>query len=695
MKFNARLRILSLIFFFVAAAFLSGCGPSTSSATALISTAGGTPQSATVSTAFPQPLQAAVTTNDGNATPLTGLAVTFTVVTTTTGGGTFLVNGAPAATDTETTDSNGVATSQVFTASVTPGGPYTVTATVAGEAAPATFSLTNSPWSYSFYLSGLEVQNQQGNGPNFYALAGAVQVDGNGNVLAGEQDYNDAAGLLSPQPGGDTISAGALTVDPTTGQGTLSLLTSNAALGGGTGTETLGVQFVNVNHALIVQFDGSATSSGSLDLQTSQSTQLPSGMGYSFTLSGVDPTYYPVVYGGVFSIGALSTNNAPLQGFYDENDAGYVTLKTAFSGTISAPDNFGRGTITGTNLGGRTYTALNYYVVAPEAIRIVDVDAGADNNGDSAVGSAFGQGINPNTNLPNTFNSAALGSSVFGIEATPWLGYSYAAAGQFATTPGGGSGASVGALAGMADDDEEGSVIDAVSISGNYSVALNGYGSLSILGGDLGDVSALGIYLTDPSLNLLDPNNTASGLGGGLVADLDTSLIGAGVLLPQTDVAASDFTGNYAFGAQDYNDLNPASGGVWGDAGWEFDFVGQGSITNLAFGGAIGLVSDPFGDLATPGSEYTAVGFSGTGTETTPGRYTIPLTVAVPDVSSVALNVVIYQASAGQLFWVDEDSLDLFLGSLQQQGSLAGLPQAPAQPSIERAAAKSRLRQAK
>src|ERR1019366_2472908 len=106
-----------------------------------------------------------------------------------------------------------------------------------------------------------------------------------------------STGVTSPEPSGDTITGGTLTVDGT-GQGTLTLITDNAALGV-SGTETLGVQFVNTNHALIVQFDGSATSSGSMDLQTLPSTL--SG-GYAFTLSGVDTSYNSVVAGGVFSI---------------------------------------------------------------------------------------------------------------------------------------------------------------------------------------------------------------------------------------------------------------------------------------------------------------------------------------------------------------------------------------------------------
>jgi hypothetical protein len=45
------------------------------------------------------------------------------------------------------TNASGVATSPAFTANAIAGGPYTVSATVAGAAAPATFLLTNTPGS--------------------------------------------------------------------------------------------------------------------------------------------------------------------------------------------------------------------------------------------------------------------------------------------------------------------------------------------------------------------------------------------------------------------------------------------------------------------------------------------------------------------------------------------------------------------
>jgi hypothetical protein len=102
-----------------------------------ITVTSGSGQSATVSTAFANPLVATVTDVDGN--PVSGASVTFTAPALAPSG-TF-ANGTN--TETDITDANGNATSSTFTADATVGGPYLVTATVTGVATPATFSLTN------------------------------------------------------------------------------------------------------------------------------------------------------------------------------------------------------------------------------------------------------------------------------------------------------------------------------------------------------------------------------------------------------------------------------------------------------------------------------------------------------------------------------------------------------------------------
>src|SRR5215469_8430303 len=313
---------------------LTGCGGSSSSTapsptptptSVAIKANNGASQSAAGGKPFPAPFSVTVSEN---GIQVSGEKVTFTAPLSGASG-TF-ANGT--ATDTEITDPQGVATSSAFTANMT-GGTYSVTAMVNQAPSPASFSLTNVPTtSYSFYLSGQETYSY-----SFYALAGSIAIDGSGNVLGGEQDYNDGGyGLASPEPGGDSITGGTLTFPASSppGQGILTLNTNNMNLGlNADGVEVFGVQFVNSNHALIMQFDGFDTSSGSLDLQTLPSTL--SG-GYAFAVSGFDSSSTPVDFGGVLSVNGAAISN----GVLDINDSQNTGIQTGvtFTGTVGAAD---------------------------------------------------------------------------------------------------------------------------------------------------------------------------------------------------------------------------------------------------------------------------------------------------------------------------------------------------------------------
>ena len=622
---------------------------------ATITATSGSGQSTIVKTAFANPLVATVKDSGGNL--VSGATVTFTAPGSGASG-TF-ANGT--ATDTETTIS-GVATSTTFTANATTG-TYNVSASVSGVATPATFSLTNKPvpgTNYVFYLSGLEAPNaNNGSVLNYYALAGVVTINANGVVVTGEEDYNDGNGITQT---GVSITGGTLTVNATTGQGTLQLIT-NSSFVGVSGTETLGVQFANTNHALIIQFDGSATSSGSMDTQTA--TSIAAGS-FAFTLAGVDTNNTPVGYGGIFSVSGADA----ITGTADVNDAGAVTTDSAFSGSMGAADSFGRGQMDAVSINGTALTLI-YYTVGSEVIRIIDVDVitGNTGSGGAAIGSALGQGASA-----GSFSATLTTPFVFGVEQVDSFGgYLYAAAGMFSPTSG------TTNITGVGDLDEEGTLLTASPITGSYTLGNTGYGSLAVASG-LSGIATLGMYLTDPALNLLDPNNTTGG-GGALLLDLDTSLYagGAGVMIPQTDTAAAKFKGAYVFGGQVYNDVStvPTTG-----PGNEFDFVGEGMVSSLALT-AGGLVNDPFGFFATTGEKYSAVPLSGTAVadanESTTGRYTMASLAVNPTGTAKNFTVAIYQANGGQLFWLNNDdttTYSLFLGTLQQQGSLAGIPAA-------------------
>jgi hypothetical protein len=674
----------------------NGGGNSTPPPVEAITVTSGSAQSAVINTQFINPLVATVATG---ATPNAGVVVTFTAPATGASG-TF---NSGSATATATTDANGVAMSPAFTANGTAGGPYTVTAAAAGVTTPANFSLTNTTTEvasskFSFYLTGLDsdtVSKTLGEGPNFYALAGSVAIDANGNVLGGEQDYNDGNGATSPQPSGDTIMGGTLVEDPATGQGTLTLITNNTMLGA-SGTETLGVQFVNASHALLIQFDGSATSSGSLDLQTltfpasgaqicTRNCGLPGSTvalsgNYSFALTGVDTSYLAVAMGGVFAVNGTSLTD----GIADVNDVeiGTSSLGNSFSGTVSGPDGFGRGKITGTGLDGIDIV-INYYIIGPEAVRLIDVDTQ-----DSASGSAFGQGA-----ATGGFSDASLVTSIFSVGSNSF-GNNFDAAGSIspsvaavkpALKPQGIGSVPPPNFTGLLDNNEEGMVVaSATSITGDYSISTAGNGNLTITTEDVGDVTFLGIYLVDPAINISDPNNTSGG-GGALVVDLDDGLSGTGVMIPQTGTSSGMFTGSYAFGGQLF--------AVGLSDGWEADFLGQG---NAGAGGAFtggGLLNDPFFVLAAgTDGEYNNVTYSWTAVPDVEnvGRYTIgpPNPLAIDFGGNVidGYAVVIYQASAGQLLWVQEqnDGDSMFGGSLQQQTL-------PVTVAVKKAAAENNL----
>ena len=151
---------------------------------------------------------------------------------------------------------------------------------------------------------------------------------------------------------------------------------------------------------------------------------------------------------------------------------------------------------------------------------------------------------------------------------------------------------------------------------------------------------------------------------------MDSALAGGtGLLIPQTDTSTSSFTGNYAFGAQSfYTEL-------------EFDFVGQGSVTSGALSGT-GMLSDLFKTLGASATD-SGVTFAGTPLADTVnvGRYSMFSTNPAPNPLNVTINsvvtplqIAIYQGSGGELFWIDEDVINVFFGTLQQQGSLSGIP---------------------
>jgi len=183
----------------------------TSGKASAIAVSSGSPQSATVHSAFGSPFVAKVTDYQGNS--VSGATVAFTAPTSSASGSFASCSGGnPSANEClVTTNSSGFATSSTFTANTIAGGPYTVAATTSGVSGTASFSLTNNPG----LASQLVFTSAAVSGPaSSSATLGPLTVqveDAYGNVV--KVGSNTIIGLTSSSIGGifATTSGGSAT----------------------------------------------------------------------------------------------------------------------------------------------------------------------------------------------------------------------------------------------------------------------------------------------------------------------------------------------------------------------------------------------------------------------------------------------------------------------------------------------------
>lgn len=506
----------------------------------------------------------------------------------------------------------------VFMAPASPG-TVTVTATATADSSVkasvnisivpiGSNSMLNGP--YVFSVGGVDTSGS-------YTAAGTIIADGNGNITGGEQDYADE----SIQAGPDAVT-GSYSIG-TDGRGSMTLNVNNANLPHN-GVETFSIALTSATHAFVIQFDGTATSSGSLDFQAASALDPTAISGaFAFTAQGVDiVNQVPITHGGVLLMSASSGSIA--SGTYFENDGG-STFTSALAGSVTAQDSFGRGT-----LGFSVGVNFVYYAVQGQVLRLVEKDVPSLMTG----GSMYGQGAAgtnatySNASLAGNYVLSLAGGSVYGP---------LALAGQFSADGAGNF------TAGVADTNDAGeATLAPIAGQARYSLAGDGAGTLDLPPAvdTLGSVSSLLIFAVDPTLNLLDPNSTSGG-GGALVMDYDVSAVGSGFILPQSSGA---FEGNYAVNLQ-----------FVGDNG-ENDWVGQ----SVASGGALtGTL-----DINDYGTTSAGVSFTGTFTADTtyPGRWTGSFTVG-----TTSHQIIYYQVSPTLLVIVDTDTADVGIGIMEKQ----------------------------
>ncbi|MFZ0732163.1 MAG: hypothetical protein WAM79_07555 [Candidatus Sulfotelmatobacter sp.] len=523
---------------------------------------------------------------------------------------------------------------------ITPNLSYsvTITATSVADSTKSVSTTFNVAQQYAFVLAG--------NGS--FGMVGSVTLDGSGNIVAGEADAS-ANGFYSTVPS----ITGTYALD-STGHGFLSMSLNNTSCCG-TFQQTQGITATSNSHLVIAeedQFNGLTIGGvGSMDLQTAPFAASQVSSGYSFTLAGYSGANSSnASWGGIFSadgMGALSG------GIFDENIGGGTGYSSVpFTGTFTAPDANGRGTLTlsATTDTPTQSTQYAYYIVTPGVLRLTSI-TNTSNAGNT--GSAYGQGS------VGTTDSALSGSFIFsgfGFTSDTNGGESGAAAGQL-TTDGGGN-----ITAGVMDVNAFGTVTTSSLAGSTYSIAGSPRGTLTASSGQ-----TYNVYLTDPSLNLLDPNNPAGG-GGALLLETDVADM-TGLAIPQTDTSAS-LTAAYGILLSDQNNLGGCcnyDGGFTGQftvstssAGTysgEGDFQGQGTSNATPI---VGPLTGTFSaDGANPGR------FTGSIT-TAPAFPLAPLGSATPGTE----NVSYYLANSSTGFIVETDSTAPVFGFVEAQGTI-------------------------
>ena len=281
-----------------------------------------------------------------------------------------------------------------------------------------------------------------------FVAAGSFVADGSGNISAGLMDINDTG----YDPRNPTFT-GTYSIGPN-GVGFMTLNSTDIVP-----TRTFALSMMANGNANIIEFDdttggfihGSARNSGVLLKQdTTAFTGAPASATYAFGFSGIDSTRNRYGVAGVFS----SNGSGGLTGIsQDSDDAGTILSQSGLTGTSTAVDSNGRGTMT-------INTAIySFYVVTGSEMLVVGIDTFAPGGNPLVSGTILQQSCsgcftNSSFSAPSVFEITALNAS----QAESQVGVFNGISGGFNLT----------------SDQNSGGTVTQPSGSGTYNVATNG-----------------------------------------------------------------------------------------------------------------------------------------------------------------------------------------------------------------------------
>lgn len=488
--------------------------------------------------------------------------------------------------------------------------------TAAAVAPPSgAFGASNLNGTYVFSVSGSDLEG------GAYAMVGAFTANGTGGISAGNVDISDLDTTEFPNgPVFDaSISATSSYHVSVDGRGQATLNTNVTGL-------SVVLDFVLSTGAqgLVTEFDDVATGSGTLDLQTANTTPIGS---YAFSLSGASGSSPSA------AVGNFTLSGSSVAGFGDFNEGGLLNYPdSTLSGSLILGPSQTPNTVLTLTDGGTAVLNGTFDVFAIDAthLKFIEMDGNATLSGDaySQTSTAF-----PTGNLAYTL--AGVSNS----------GDPLAAGGYMTVTSGSAS------ITGSEDYNLGGTITSsAIAFSATYAVDPNDSGRY---------------ILTIPSGTFVEGTTYAAypSSGGTLLLEVDSSGITSGAALTQTTTA-------FATTAQGYGANLSGLDFVTGSE-YEVDDIAEFATnpTGTAVTGLIDENSGTYGQLF-----YDQILSGNYGTIDSNGRYGISATTGNSSVGGTlegGFNLTLYTVDGTTFPFVELDSGQTATGVILTQNASA------------------------
>lgn len=493
------------------------------------------------------------------------------------------------------------------------------------------FSNSNLSGTYVFSVSGIS-----GDGAPYSALgtftANGSGGNGIGGITGGTIDLNDAD-LTAPVANAAIASSSSYTVG-VDGRGRVTLNTATSL-----GKITLDIVLADSSHGLVIEFDGIATGSGTIDAQTSGVT--PTGS-YAFIFSGADVSSGTANLFATVGNFTLGTGGAITAGSEDFNDGGFAYPNQAVTGNVvPGPSSTPASTLSTTQFGALTY---DVYAIDATHLKFIEMDASA-----TLLGDAYSQS---STSAPSGTMAFTLAGSYPGASAA-------AVAGGFLVTDGSGNITNDSSV----DANIGGSVSPSpITFTGTYAAGAAGRYTLGLTSFTNGSG-----YAAYPSS------------GGLLLLEIDNSGTMVGAAYPQTSGATFAAAQGYALNLSGTN-LGAATGSAA-----EVDDIAQ-FTANSSGTTVTGVVDENSVGSASPGTS-TAFGVALSGTYAAPGSNGRGQIVATTGNSSNStLNggfaLTFYPVDGTTFPFIEVDTGQVAAGVFVLQNPTAGTTGAIAKPHL-------------